>query len=371
MIPATKPYFDNEQINSVLENIRHLLETGTLISGANTTRFETQFASYTGVMNAITVNTCTTALTICLRNAKTQNKEVIVPSATFIATPNAAIYAGAKPVFADINKDTLCLSEETIKEKLTPQTAAVVLVHLLGIIPPEIHKIRRLCKEEGIALIEDCAHAAGSSLDGKKAGSFGDAGCFSFYPTKTMTAGLGGMITTNDDELKEFAKTIRNHGAKANLFRIDELGQDGFLSEIHCAVGLSQLDTLDKMIKLRNSAAFTYDNLLAKEEDIQTFNPPTGAVWNYYRYPVRIDGSNIIGLCNRLKTKYGIGAAPVYLPCHKQPIYKKYSSDKLPETEHALSSVICLPMYPSITTKEIEYVCDTLRKEAKTWKKEQ
>ena len=203
-ITNAKPFFPNEDIDSILNDIKDSLRTGVLTFGPNVEKLEREFADYVGVKHAIAVNSGTSALEIALRYFELNGGEVIVPTNSFVASANAVIFAGGKPVLADIKKETLCIDPNEIRKKISANTKGVMVVHLAGLIPPEMKEIQEICKENNLFLIEDAAHAPGASIDNKKAGNLGDVGCFSFFPTKPMTTGEGGIITTNDVKLAEF-----------------------------------------------------------------------------------------------------------------------------------------------------------------------
>ena len=212
IIQNTLPHFPKKAISQTLRDIEKVLETNRFILGEKTKEFEESFANYVGTKYAVSVNSATTALQICFSYYGVEDGEVILPTNTFLATPNAVLYAGGTPVLTDINKTTLCIDSKEIKKRITSRTKGVAVVHINGLIPPDIYEIKEICHENNLFLIEDCAHANGSELNGVKAGQFTNAGCFSFYPTKTMTTGTGGMITTNNKDLVNFAISVRHHG---------------------------------------------------------------------------------------------------------------------------------------------------------------
>jgi len=211
-IPKTQPFFLDEDIPLILDDIRAVLKSGRLILGPYTQQFEKDFQEYCGVKYAVAVSSCTSALEIVLRYFDVAGKEVILPTNTFIATANAVTYSAGKPVLTDIDPDTLCMCPDDMLRKMTPNTCGVIVVHIAGLIDPAIQRIRQVCRERGIFMIEDASHAHGATLSGEKAGNLGNAGCFSMYPTKVMTTSTGGMITTNDEGLAEYAVSLRHHG---------------------------------------------------------------------------------------------------------------------------------------------------------------
>ena len=212
LYPRSKPYFSKKDIDGILKEIEITLLSGNLVQGKKVKEFEDKFAKMVGTKFAIATNSCTSALEITIKSLGLKNKKILVPTETFMATANSVILSGNTPVFTDINSSTLYMSYNTIIDRITPDVAAIIIVHMGGLITPEIEKIRNYCVKNKIYLIEDAAHAHGSKYNGKikteSAGSIGDAGCFSFYPSKVLATGEGGMITTNDYVLKEHAKIM-------------------------------------------------------------------------------------------------------------------------------------------------------------------
>ena len=224
--------------------VREVLLSGRYVSGLKVEAFEKAFAKYIGVQYGVAVNSGTAALHIALEALGVgRGDEVIVPPLTFFATVSSVLYLGAVPVFADIDLDGLCLSPESVLEKITPKTKAIVPVHLFGA-AAKMKEFVEIGAEKGIPVLEDCAQAHGSEYSGKRVGGFGAAGAFSFFATKHMTTGEGGMITTNDRKLSELAKTIRNHGMEGRDDHV-RLGYNNRMTEMEAAMGLVQLRKLD------------------------------------------------------------------------------------------------------------------------------
>ena len=209
-IPPTKVFFPKEDIVAIQEGVAQILESGRLTLGEYTKAFEEDFARLVGTEHAIAVNSGTSAVEMVLRGLRIgAGDSVIVPTNTFFATAAAVIHAGATPIFVDCD-ETLSLDVDGVRAALRPDTKAVIVVHIGGFITPRMHELVELCRERGVLLIEDAAHAQGSSFAGRPAGAFGHAATFSFYPTKVMTSGEGGMIVTNDTELAERCRTFRD-----------------------------------------------------------------------------------------------------------------------------------------------------------------
>jgi len=359
MIKTAQPYFKNKR--KILKTLGRILSSGRLMEGEYARQFENNFAQYCGTKYAVSVNSCTTALEIVLRYLEVKDREVIVPTNTFIATPNAVVFAGGKPVFADIEPQTFCLDPLDLEKRITKKTKAVILVHIAGFISPHMEKIKSICRAYKINLIEDCAHAHGAEYKGKKAGSLGIAGCFSFYPTKIMTTGNGGMITTNSSELNALARSLRVHGRGESLSHIVNLGNDWFLDEIRCAIGLYQLRELEDMLRARRSIAAKYIQALRGENQIILPEIPENLRPAYYKFPLTLK-QNAAKLKKTFVAKYNLELESLYYPpCHLQPIYRnKY---RLPVAEDILGRQICLPIHTKIKKKDFEFVVGALRKE--------
>jgi perosamine synthetase len=360
-IPSAKPFFSEEDIQSISQEVSDVLRSGRLILGPYTKKFEQAFRDYCGVSYAVAVSSCTAALEISLRYFNIRGKEVIVPTNTFIATSNAVLYAGGTLVLADIRPETLCLDPADLRRRITPRTGGVIVVHIAGLPCPDIDEIRNICREHGLFLLEDAAHAHGATIGGRKTGSIGDAGCFSFYPTKVMTACTGGMITTNSSALAEYAVSLRHHGVGNGLNHIINLGNDWLMSEIGAVLGHHQLDELESNLAKRNTIAARYIEALAGNSLAVGFSPPSGIRHSYYKYPVFLSpGVEKKILVRRLKDEYGIDIGSVYdPPVHLHPVYQRlfaYPDGSFPNADKTLTHTCCLPMYVRMTPSETDYV---------------
>ncbi|MCW4003218.1 MAG: DegT/DnrJ/EryC1/StrS family aminotransferase [Candidatus Bathyarchaeota archaeon] len=358
------PYFPEDSLNEILTEIRLVLKSGRLTEGPKVQEFEEEFAKYTNVKHAIAVNSGTGSLDISLRHYKLRGREVVVPTNTFISTPNSVIFAGGKPVFADMNQDTLGIDVEDVKRKVSPNTAGVIVVHIAGLVCPEINELKDFCEDKGLFLLEDAAHAHGALMDGKKAGTFGDAGCFSFYPTKVMTSGEGGMIITNDDELAKEARCVRACGQNASRQMVT-LGHNWRLSEVAAVIGKHQLRHLEEFLTQRNQVANWYQEALSDVQGVSLFKVPPNFRHSYYKYPLKLtQGIDRIKLSALMKEKYRIETGHVYYPpCHLQPYYMETFGTRegdFPTAERVLKSVLCLPMHCLITKENVRYIRDAL-----------
>ncbi len=366
-IPAAKIYFPEDDRKEILKQIDGILESGQLTLGKYGKEFEQRFAEYVGTRYAVAVNSGTSALEIILRTLDIEGSSVIVPTNTFVATPASVIHAGGKVIFADIT-DNLCLDPASVRDRINKDTRAVIIVHIGGLIPPQIAEIQQICREHGLFLIEDAAHAQGSTLDGKKAGSFGIAAAFSFYPTKVITSGEGGMITTDDENIYNRALVFRDQGKAGFLGNIHtELGYNWRMSEIHAALGLSQFARLEEFIADRRRIAHFYDTELAKVDSVFPVKIPPEAKSNYYKYMVMLkDGIDRAALKKELKEKYTVSlSGEVYeLPCHLQPIFKTlygFKGGEFPVAEDFCKRHICLPVFAGMTEEQARYVVESLK----------
>lgn len=366
-IPAAKIYFPEEDRKELLKQIDEILESGQLTLGKYGKEFEERFAEYVGTDYAIAVNSGTSALEIPLRALDVKGHSVIVPTNTFFATPASVIHAGGKAIFADVTEN-LCIDPESVKENIREDTKGVIVVYIGGIVAPQIKEIQEICEDHNLFLIEDAAHAHGSTLDGKKAGGFGDAAAFSFYPTKVMTSGEGGMITTDDEKIYKRALVFRDQGkagASGNIHT--ELGYNWRMSEVHAAIGLSQFAQLEKFIENRRRIAKIYDEELKEIDGVTPIKIPPNVESNYYKYVALLDGGiDRAELKKELKEKYGVSlSGEVYeLPCHLQPIFKKmfgYKKEECPRAEDLCERQICLPISAAMTEEEAIYVIDSLK----------
>lgn len=364
-ISAAPIYFPKDDRRKILEAIDAALRSGQLTLGRHGEAFEEEFAKLVGMRHAIAVNSGTSSLEIIFRALEVAGKEVVVPTNTFFATPAAVLHAGGRVRFTDVDPKTLCLDATRLEAALTPETVGVVPVHVGGMITPDIENVLALCRARGLWVVEDAAHAHGASYGGRQAGAFGVAGSFSFYPTKVMTSGEGGMVVTDDDRIYEEALVYRDQGKAGFYANIHtRLGYNWRMSELHAIVGLTQLRRLGEFIDARQKIAAIYDRGLADSETLAPLTPPAGSYANYYKYVVFLRTPvNRAALKKLLRERYGVPlTGEVYeLPCHKQPVFEPLTSVPLPDAEAACSSHICLPISPRMTEDEAEYVVASLR----------
>lgn len=372
-IPPVKIYFSPKDKKVIEERIEDVLMTGQVTMGKYVREFEKKFAEYIGVEYAIGVNTGFSALEICLRGLDIKHSSVIVPTNTSMATPFSVLHAGGRVIFTDILKDDLGMDPEDLKRKIRKDTKAVIPVHIGGMISLGFEEIQEICQHHGLTLIEDDAHAHGATIKNKKAGSLGSAGAFSFYATKVITSGEGGMITTNDKKLYERALVIRNYGRPDPSVNIHtEFGANFRLSELHAIMGLAQLEKIDWILAERRGLAKLYDKKLEDFEQIEILRPPTKTESAYYKYMLYLKGGvRRERIKDRLERDFNLVLpAEVYAStCHSQPFYQKHpetignkKGDKFPNAEFFCNQHICLPLYPGLREEEVDYVVNSLER---------
>lgn len=346
MIPMARPLIGDAEIKAVID----VLRSGQLAQGSVVEEFENQFACVCGVQHAVATTSGTTALHLAfLAHGIGPGDEVITTPFSFIASANAALYVGARPVFADIDPETFNIDPDDIERRITPQTKAIVPVHLYGN-PADLDRLLDIATRHNLILIEDACQAHGATWHGQPVGSFG-TGCFSFYPTKNVTSGEGGIITTNDAELAERARLLRSHGMPRR-YHHDSLGYNFRLSNIHAAIGLTQLERLQEWTEKRQAnAAVLRDLLEGLGIGFQSIDPD--AMHVYHQFTVRIP-ENRDEVAMRLRER-GIGCEVYYpIPIHRQNLYRDLGyTDQLPEAEKAACEVLSLPVHPSLERHEL------------------
>ncbi len=347
MIPIAKPLIGEEEKAAVMA----VLDSGTLAQGPKVAEFEAAFAALVGVRHAIATSSGTTALHLALlAHDIGPGDEVITSPFTFISSANAILFTGAKPVFADIEPDSYNVDPVSIEAKITRRTKALLPVHLFGN-PCEMDAIMDVAARHGLAVIEDAAQAHGATFEGRPVGSFG-TGCFSFYPTKNVTTGEGGMITTDDEAIAERCRLLRNHGMKRR-YHHQALGYNFRLTDIQAAIGLAQLDKLEQFNRQRVANAHY---LTAHLRHVVTPSVRPGTRHVFHQYTIRVPGDRdalVAALGQR-----GIGTGVYYpLPIHHQPFYRRLGyDDRLPEAEEASRRVLSLPVHPALTRADRETI---------------
>jgi len=362
-IPPQRYDFSRPDIDWIVERTRELLETRAFLTlGRYGEEFERGFAARVGVPHAVAVSSGTAALEIILRALGVSGQEVIVPTNTFAATAFAVLHAGGTPVFADCGDD-LAADPEDVERRVTAKTKAVITVHIGGFVSPGIRALQELCGRKGLSLVEDAAHAQGSRLNECEAGGFGVAGAFSFFSTKVMTTGEGGMIVSSDPDIAEKARLLRDQAKVQGGNYHQEVGYNWRLPELQAILGLAQLRRLQEFIDRRTAIARIYEAGWAEGLPIGSLAAPPGSQPNYYKYVLFPKNQAPQEIGRQLKKLYGIrlGGAVYDLPCHEQPVFRRWARERLPRAEELCRRHICPPIYPSLSDEEARYVVNAIR----------
>lgn len=366
-IPLFKIYWDEEDLEAVNRALRRGM--GWAI-GPEVTQFEQELSKYLGMSYSLVFNSGTSALhAALLAYGIGPGDEVIVPSFTFIATANAPLFVGAKPVFADIEENTYGLDPKDVERKITSKTKAILPVHYAGC-PCLIEELKEIAQRHNLILIEDAAEALGASINGRKVGTFGDSAVLSFCQNKVITTGEGGAVATESKEISEKMKLIRSHGRleTSDYFSSTEdidyvtLGYNFRMSNITAALGLAQLNKVDKIIEMRRVKAQLMSQSLAPIREIMTPAPPDGFYHVYQIYTIRVPSSLRNRLLEHLANK-GIMTKVYFPPVHQTHFYRnelKYYCE-LPVTEDISQQVLTLPMYPSLADEGIDCIANEVR----------
>jgi perosamine synthetase len=362
-IPLFKIYWDEDCVKEVNEVIKSGMNWAI---GSKVKEFEEAISEYIGVKYTVSFNSGTSALHALLLAYKIgPGGEIIVPSFTFIATANAALFVGAKPVFADIEEETFGLDPQDVNERISERTKAIITVHYGGC-PCKVKELREIAYDHKILLIEDAAEAFGAKIRSLKVGTFGDSAMFSFCQNKVITTGEGGAVVTNDEKIYERLKLIRSHGRLEDqqYFSLTqageyvELGYNWRLSNILAALGLAQIRKVDKIIEMRRQKAQILTEKLSKINNITPLKPPEGYFHVYQLYTVRVPSMLREGLMRHLAEK-SIMSKIYFSPIHLTMFYRErfgFKGGELPVTEKVSKEVLSLPIYPTMTNDEINYI---------------
>lgn len=379
MIKLAHPIIEEDERRAVLD----ALGSGQLAQGPRVAAFERAFAEYIGTEHAVAVNSGTAALHLALLShgigpaaidperppMHDQRPEVIVPAFSFAATANVVLLAGATPVFVDVREDDFGIDPAQVEAEITSRTRAVIAVHLYGQ-PCRLDDVAALCARRGIVLIEDAAQAIGAAIGGRKCGSVG-AGCFSFYATKNLQTGEGGMITTDDAAVAGRARTLRSQGERTR-YVTEEAGYNYRMTEIAAALGLVQLPKIDARNRQRAANAARLNELLASNDAIITPRALPELqrrqhVWHQYTIRVRGGRATRDALQAALRER-GIETAVFYpAPIHRQPLYRRlgYGALELPVAQRLADEVLSLPVHPALTGTEIEMIAAAVNQAAR------
>ena len=368
-IPLTTalPFFPQEEQVIITKQLSSVLND-SLSMGPFTEEFETKFASFCGTRYGVAFPSCTSALEVSLKYLGVgPGDEVIVPCQTFVATAASVCNVGARPIFCDINPDTLSMDHQKAHNLINSKTKGIIIVHYGGYIDPQLEEFIFQIKNKDLFIIEDAAHAHGSELNGKKAGSFGDIGCFSFYPTKVMTTGEGGFLTTDEQNIHKFAKSMQNRGRDldSEIEVYEKCGTNLRFTEFSAILGLSQLRSLPYFLQTRRSIASLYLNELSSNKLLTPIpSMLTQSLSSYWRFPVLSKHPfKRDEFAKFLKSK-NIFIDWSYAPgVHLQPVFKNkygFSTGSLQFSENILSKLFCLPMHARLSTDDATYVMETV-----------
>ena len=352
MISIAKPLIGEEEKQAVME----AMDSGVIACGPRTEKFEKNFAEFVGTKYAIATTSGTTALHLALLALNVSlGDEVIFPSFSFVATANSALFCNATPVFCDVDSNTFTIDAEKLESLITEKTKAIMPVHLYGQ-PADMNPILEIAEDHGLHIVGDAAQAHGAKYDGKMVGSFGDCECFSFYPTKNMTTGEGGMITTNDDGLVERLNSIRNHGREQTKWGYEHsrIGYNYRMTDIAAAIGIEQLKKLPKFNQKRRENAKFFNEKLADIEgiDIPYVLPNVDHV--YHQYTIKCNNREAI--IQKLKDN-DVGFGIYYpKPMHFFEHLKKYGHTDLKISEKLADEVLSLPVHPALDNSDLEKI---------------
>ena len=347
MIPIARPQMGEEEKQGVWE----AMASGSLAQGPRVREFETRFAEFIGTSHAVATSSGTTALHLAMLGHDIgPGDEVITVAFTFIASANSILYTGARPVFVDIDERDFCMDPAALEAAITPRTRAIMPVSLYGQ-PADMPAIAEIAERHGLALVEDSCQAHGADVDGRRSGTWG-AGTFSFYPTKNMTTGEGGMLTTDDGELAERVRLLREHGMKVR-YHHDIVGYNFRMTDIAAAIGLAQLPKLPAANERRRAIAARYDRELV---GVVTPDVRPGSTHVYHQYTIRVRERDAFAA--KLGER-GVGSAVYYpIPVHRQKalVALGYGEEHLPMTDLLTEQVLSIPVHPSLTDDEVATV---------------
>ncbi|MBS1829595.1 MAG: DegT/DnrJ/EryC1/StrS aminotransferase family protein [Acidobacteria bacterium] len=368
-LPYCLPLIGEEEISEVVDSLR----SGWVTTGPKVKRFEENFAAYTGAPHAIAVNSCTAALHLALAASGVgPGHEVIVPTLTFCATANVVVHLGARPVLVDVNEHGL-MEAPLVERAISKRTKAIIPVHFAGQ-SCDLHALQSLAAQHGLPLIEDAAHAVGTTYQGQQIGTHGQATAFSFYATKNMTTGEGGMITTSDDRMAATMRRLALHGMSRDAWKrytetgswyyeVLEPGYKDNMTDLQASLGLHQLRKLELFIARRREIAAFYNQRLGgcPGLDLPTELPTGRHV--YHLYPIRLRNRNRAEFIEQLRER-NIGASVHFIPLHRHPYYREafgYRPEQFPMAEHLYRGFVSLPLYPRMTDEDASDVVDAVQ----------
>jgi perosamine synthetase len=359
MIPIAKPVFTDKEIRDVIG----VLKSGHLRQGAKTEEFEKGFCKRVGSKYAYAVNSGTAALHVSYLSVLKPEDEVIVPAFTFIATASTVVYSNAKPVFADISEETFTIDPQDVNEKISPKTKAIAPVHLFGH-AADMKALGEIAEDHDLYLVNDAAQAHGTRIDGRDVGALDDLNCYSFYPSKNMTTGEGGMVTTNERRLYEKGRLIRSHGQESKYYHTI-FGLNYRMTEIAAVIGLNQLEKLDMFLEKRKRNAETLTKALEKIKGIRPPAAKSNVDHSFNVYSVLMDLSQF--KCTRDEFVKALQAENIGCRVHyptpltKQPVFREnFKVDKCPVAESVSERIFSLPVHPHVSKTELEKIVEAV-----------
>ena len=358
-IALAHPMIGDEEKRAVL----HVLESGQLAQGPVVAEFEAAFARWIGVKHAVAVSSGTTGLHLALlAHGIGEGDEVITTPFTFIASANAALFVGATPIFADIEPQTLCLDPSLVEAAITPRTKAILPVHLYGH-PAQMPELGDIARRRGLLVIEDAAQAHGATVLGKKVGALGNTAVFSLYPTKNMTSGEGGFVTTDENAIAAKVRALRQHG-ESERYRHETLGYNFRMTDIAAAIGLAQLAKVGHFNAARRHNAAVLTQGLSGVPGLVPPAERPGYGHVYHQYTLRVAGDRDV-LRRRLADR-GIGSGVYYpIPVHRQPVYARRTKyPDFPVAEQMAREVLSLPVHPALSEADLPRIVASVREEA-------
>lgn len=355
MIPVYEPFLDEEEAKAVYD----VVKSGWVSSkGKEIERFEKNLASYVGKKFGVSTSNGTTALHLALAALGIgPGDEVIVPDFTFVSPVNAAIYQGARPVLVDAETSTWGMNPDLIEKKITRRTRAIIVAHIYGN-PARIKETAEIAEKHGIPLIEDCAESLGAIYDQRKVGTWGSISCFSFYGNKVITTGEGGMCITDDDELREKMKILRDHGMRPEKrYWHEVVGYNYRMTNIQATLGLVQLRKLDDILSKKRNLAQEYISMLEDKLSVQV-DPPNGRSIYWLFSVLAKDKSERSKIMRQLRNAM-IETRPFFFPVHTMPPYQQFFKDgnEFPVSNDISKRGLNLPSFPGLTTAEIKHIC--------------
>jgi perosamine synthetase len=356
MIPQIEPFIGEEELRQLAE----VVESTWFTEGEKTRRFEQQIAALVGCRHAIAVTNATVALYVCLKALGVgQDQEVIIPDLTFVATANAVIWAGARPVLVDIDENTLNIDPTRIEAKIGPRTRAIIPVHLYGQ-SADMEDIMAIAGRHGLLVIEDAAEGMAAKFQGRHVGTFGQAGCFSFYGNKTVTTGQGGMITTDDAEFSNRCLLLKNHGrTRRGTFVHQHIGYNFCFTDLQAALGLAQMAKLDQILHNKGRNDEMYQKLLADVESVRfpTRDPRCEGVPWFTN--ILVDDPEAL---NEYLAAEGIGTRRLFHPIHRQPCYQGRWTEEFPGADRVYQRGLSLPSSATLTEDQVSQICRHIRR---------